>query len=465
MTAIHNILAREILDSRGNPTLEAEVTLSDGSFGRAAVPSGASTGTKEAVELRDGDKTRYLGKGVQKAVENVNTTIADALKGMDAADQKGIDARLIDLDGTENKGRLGANALLGVSMAVAHAQAASRKEPLWKYLADINGQFLDAVRGDRNPETPARPSLAGRSQEQALPIGQRLSTPTLPVPMMNIINGGAHADNNVDMQEFMILPVGFDSFSEALRAGTEVFHALKAVLKGKGLSTAVGDEGGFAPDLRSNAEALDTIMEAIGKAGYKAGDDMLLGLDVASSEFHENGKYNLTGEGKRLTSEQFADFLADWCQQYPIITIEDGMGEHDWEGWKVLTGKIGERVQLVGDDLFVTNPRIFQQGIDEHVANAILIKVNQIGTLSETLEAIAMADKAGYAAIVSHRSGETEDTTISDIAVATTATQIKTGSLCRSDRVAKYNQLLRIEQQLGSAAKYAGRDAFVSIKR
>ncbi len=428
MTAIQNIHAREILDSRGNPTLEAEVTLADGSFGRAAVPSGASTGTKEAVELRDGDKTRYLGKGVQKAVENVNTTIADALKGMDAAEQKDVDARLIDLDGTENKGRLGANALLGVSMAVAHAEAASRKEPLWKYLAN------------------------GRA-------------PVLPVPMMNIINGGAHADNNVDLQEFMVLPVGFEKFSEALRAGTEVFHALKSVLKGKGLSTAVGDEGGFAPDLRSNAEALDTIMEAIGKAGYKAGDDMLLGLDVASSEFHENGKYNLTGEGKRLTSEQFADFLADWCQQYPVITIEDGMGEHDWDGWRLLTGKIGERVQLVGDDLFVTNPRIFRQGIDEHVANAILIKVNQIGTLSETLEAIAMADKAGYAAIVSHRSGETEDTTISDIAVATTATQIKTGSLCRSDRVAKYNQLLRIEQQLGSAAKYAGRDAFVSIKR
>ena len=428
MTAIQNIQAREILDSRGNPTLEAEVTLADGSFGRAMVPSGASTGTKEAVELRDGDKTRYLGKGVQKAVENVNDTIADALKGMDAADQKGVDARLIDLDGTENKGRLGANALLGVSMAVAHAEAASRREPLWKYLA--NGR-----------------------------------TPVLPVPMMNIINGGAHADNNVDLQEFMVLPVGFDRFSEALRAGTEIFHALKSVLKGRGLSTSVGDEGGFAPDLRSNAEALDTIMEAIGKAGYKAGDDILLGLDVASSEFHENGKYNLTGEGKRLTSEQFTDFLAGWCDQYPIITIEDGMGEHDWEGWKLLTEKIGQRVQLVGDDLFVTNPRIFQQGIDEHVANAILIKVNQIGTLSETLEAIAMADAAKYAAIVSHRSGETEDTTIADIAVATTATQIKTGSLCRSDRVAKYNQLLRIEQQLGAAAKYAGRDAFVSIKR
>ncbi|PJK08561.1 phosphopyruvate hydratase [Lysobacteraceae bacterium NML08-0793] len=427
MSTISQICAREILDSRGNPTLEAEVRLADGSFGRAAVPSGASTGTKEAVELRDGDKTRYLGKGVQKAVENVNGAIAEALKGMDAADQKGVDTRLIDLDGTENKGRLGANALLGVSMAVAHAAAASRREPLWQYLAQ------------------------GRA-------------PVLPVPMMNIINGGAHADNNVDLQEFMILPVGFDKFSEALRAGTEIFHALKSVLKARGLSTAVGDEGGFAPDLRSNAEALDTIMEAIGKAGYKAGDDILLGLDVASSEFHENGKYNLTGEGKRLGSEQFVDFLADWCAQYPIITIEDGMGEHDWEGWKLLTQKIGHKVQLVGDDLFVTNPRIFKQGIDEGIANAILIKVNQIGTLSETLEAIAMADTAGYAAVVSHRSGETEDTTIADIAVATTATQIKTGSLCRSDRVAKYNQLLRIEQALGSAARYAGRGAFVSLK-
>ncbi len=428
MTTIAKVHAREILDSRGNPTLEAEVTLADGSFGRAAVPSGASTGTKEAVELRDGDKTRYLGKGVGKAVENVNGTIADALKGMDAADQKAVDARLIDLDGTENKGRLGANALLGVSMATAHAAAAARREPLWQYLA------------------------GGRA-------------PVLPVPMMNIINGGAHADNNVDLQEFMVLPVGFDRFSEALRAGTEIFHALKSVLKGKGLSTAVGDEGGFAPDLRSNAEALDTIMEAIGKAGYKAGDDVLLGLDVASSEFHDNGKYNLTGEGKRLTSEQFADFLADWCQQYPIVTIEDGMGEHDWDGWKLLTEKIGRKVQLVGDDLFVTNPRIFADGIKQSVANAILIKVNQIGTLTETLEAIAMADAAKYAAIVSHRSGETEDTTISDIAVATTATQIKTGSLCRSDRVAKYNQLLRIEEQLGAAARYAGRDAFVSITR
>ena len=425
---IEKIHAREILDSRGNPTLEAEVTLADGSFGRAAVPSGASTGAKEAVELRDGDKTRYLGKGVRKAVENVNTTIANAVQGMDAFDQKGVDARLIDLDGTENKGRLGANALLGVSMAVAHAAAASRKLPLWQYLADGNA-------------------------------------PELPVPMMNIINGGAHADNNVDLQEFMILPVGFDKFSDALCAGTEVFHELKSVLKSRGLSTAVGDEGGFAPDLRSNAEALDTILEAIGKAGYTAGEDILLGLDVASSEFFESGKYNLSGEGKRLTSEQFTDFLADWCKQYPIITIEDGMAEDDWAGWKMLTERLGDKVQLVGDDLFVTNPTIFKEGIDQHVANAILIKVNQIGTLSETLEAIAMAHAANYAAVVSHRSGETEDTTISDIAVATTATQIKTGSLCRSDRVAKYNQLLRIEEQLGAAAKYAGRSAFVSLKR
>ncbi|MCY7354809.1 MAG: phosphopyruvate hydratase [Lysobacter sp.] len=428
MTKIAKIHAREILDSRGNPTLEAEVTLSDGSFGRAMVPSGASTGSKEAVELRDGDKTRYGGKGVQKAVANVNGAIAQALVGLDAGDQASLDKRLIDLDGTENKGRLGANALLGVSLANAHAVAASKKQPLWQHLA--NGNDV-----------------------------------SLPVPMMNIINGGAHADNNVDLQEFMVLPVGFDTFAESLRAGTEIFHALKSVLKGRGLSTAVGDEGGFAPDLRSNEEALETILEAIGKAGYAAGEDVLLGLDVASSEFFDNGKYNLTGEGKRLTSEQFVDFLANWAAQYPIITIEDGMDEGDWAGWKLLTERLGSKVQLVGDDLFVTNPKIFREGIDKQVANAILIKVNQIGTLTETLEAIAMADAAGYAAVVSHRSGETEDTTIADIAVATTATQIKTGSLCRSDRVAKYNRLLRIEEQLGSAAKYAGRDAFVSLKR
>ncbi|MCF7752204.1 phosphopyruvate hydratase [Bacillus subtilis subsp. subtilis] len=430
MTTIRSIHAREILDSRGNPTLEADVILEDGSFGRAAVPSGASTGSKEAVELRDGDKTRYLGKGVRNAVANVNTTIANALKGYDAADQEGLDRRLIDLDGTENKGRLGANALLAVSMATAHAAAAANKQALWQYLAAKTGV-----------------------------------TPSLPVPMMNIINGGAHADNNVDFQEFMVLPVGFTSFSEALRAGTEIFHSLKSVLKGHGLSTAVGDEGGFAPDFRSNVEALDTILEAIGKAGYTAGEDVLLGLDVASTEFYENGKYNLVGENKRLTSEQFVDFLADWAAQYPIITIEDGLAENDWAGWKLLTDRIGGKVQLVGDDLFVTNPKIFKEGIASGTANAILIKVNQIGTLTETLEAIAMADAANYAAVVSHRSGETEDTTIADIAVATTATQIKTGSLCRSDRVAKYNQLLRIEEALGAGARYAGRDAFVSLKR
>jgi enolase len=424
MTTITAVHAREILDSRGNPTLEAEVTLSSGHSGRAAVPSGASTGTKEAVELRDGDKTRYLGKGVKKAVAHVNGAIAEALQGFDAADQKGLDERLIALDGSENKGNLGANALLGVSLANAHALAASRGLPLWRHLA-----------GD--------------------------GAVALPVPMMNIINGGAHADNNVDLQEFMVLPLGLPCFSEALRAGTEVFHALKSVLKGRGLSTAVGDEGGFAPDLKSNEEALETILEAINKAGYKVGEDIALGLDVASSEFYENGKYNLVGEGKRLTSEQFVEFMADWCRRYPIVTIEDGMAEDDWEGWRALTVALGSKVQLVGDDLFVTNPKIFREGIDQQVANAILIKVNQIGTLSETLEAIAMADAAKYAAVVSHRSGETEDTTIADIAVATTATQIKTGSLCRSDRVAKYNQLLRIEEALGASARYAGRAALL----
>jgi len=428
MTTITKIHAREILDSRGNPTLEAEVTLADGSFGRAMVPSGASTGSKEAVELRDGDKSRYGGKGVKKAVANVNTLIAGSLVGFDGSDQAGLDSKLINLDGTENKGRLGANALLGVSLANAHAVAASKGQALWQHLA------------------------AGREV-------------SLPVPMMNIINGGAHADNNVDMQEFMVLPVGCDSFAEALRCGAEIFHSLKSVLKAKGLGTAVGDEGGFAPDLRSNEEAIEVILEAIGKAGYRAGEDVLLGLDVASTEFFENGKYNLMGEGKRLTSEQFVDFMAGWCAQFPIITIEDGMAENDWAGWKLLTDRLTAKVQLVGDDLFVTNPKIFQEGIDQGVANAILIKVNQIGTLTETLQAIAMADANRFAAIVSHRSGETEDTTIADIAVATSATQIKTGSLCRSDRVAKYNQLLRIEEALGAKARYAGRDAFVSLKR
>jgi enolase len=429
MTQITKIHAREILDSRGNPTLEAEVTLSDGAFGRAAVPSGASTGSREAVELRDGDKARYLGKGVQHAVANVNGPIAKALQGFDAADQDGLDKKLIELDGTPNKSRLGANALLGVSLANAHAVAASHKQPLWQHLAQI---------------------------------GERAAL-TLPVPMMNIVNGGAHADNNVDMQEFMVLPVGLPNFSESLRAGVEIFHALKSVLKAKGLNTAVGDEGGFAPDLKSNEQAIETILEAIAKTGYKAGQDVYLGLDVASSEFYKNGVYDLEGEGKKFTSAQLIDFYADWCAKYPIITIEDGMAEGDWDGWAALTAKLGKKVQLVGDDLFVTNPAIFREGIDKKIANAILIKVNQIGTLSETLEAIAMAAAANYAAVISHRSGETEDTTIADIAVATTATQIKTGSLCRSDRVAKYNQLLRIEQALGSAANYAGRAAFPNV--
>ncbi len=428
-TLITRIHAREILDSRGNPTLEAEVTLAGGGgFGRAAVPSGASTGSREAVELRDGDKSRYGGKGVRNAVANVNTTIADALKGFDAADQKGLDAKLIALDGTPNKGKLGANALLGVSMAAAHAVAASRGEPLWQYLS--NG----------------KPGA-------------------LPVPMMNIINGGAHADNNVDVQEFMILPVGLPTFAEALRAGAEIFHALKSVLHGRGLSTSVGDEGGFAPNLRSNVEAIDTILEAINKTGYKIGSEILLGLDAASSEFYKNGKYDLAGEGKQYSSAEFVDLLAGWSKQYPIVSIEDGMAEGDWDGWKLLTEAIGDRIQVVGDDLFVTNPVIFREGIDKKIANSILIKVNQIGTLSETLEAIAMADAAKYSAVISHRSGETEDTTIADIAVATTATQIKTGSLCRSDRVAKYNQLLRVEEQLGAAARYAGRDAFPNLTR
>ncbi|MEO6967911.1 MAG: phosphopyruvate hydratase [Rhodanobacteraceae bacterium] len=427
-TAITHIHAREILDSRGNPTLEAKVTLADGAFGRAAVPSGASTGTLEAVELRDGDTARYGGKGVKNAVANVNGEIAKALADFDAADQKGVDEKLIALDGTPNKSRLGANAILGVSLAAARAVAASRKQPLWKMLA------------------------GGRA-------------PVLPVPQMNIVNGGAHADNNVDIQEFMILPVGFDRFSEALRAGAEIFHALKSVLKAKGLNTAVGDEGGFAPDLRSNAEAIEIIIEAVGKAGYQAGGNVWIGLDAAASEFYEDGQYNLSGEGKKLSSQQFIDVLADWCAQYPILSIEDGIAEGDRDGWKQLTEKLGMRIQLVGDDNFVTNPAIFRQGIDEGIANAILIKLNQIGTLSETLEAIAMADAAIYAAVISHRSGETEDTTIADLAVATTATQIKTGSLCRTDRVAKYNQLLRIEGQLGDDACYAGRNAFPNLPR
>jgi len=428
MPTIKNIHAREIIDSRGNPTLEAEVTLDTGHIGRAAVPSGASTGTREAVELRDGDKSRYLGKGVRKAVGFVNGVIRDDLNGHDASDQRGLDKRLIALDGTPNKSKLGANALLGVSLANAHALAASKGVPLWTHL-----------------------------------IGTH--PPQLPVPMMNIINGGAHADNNVDMQEFMVLPIGLPSFSEALRAGVEIFHALKSVLKGRGLATAVGDEGGFAPDLRSNVEAVEVILEAVGKAGYRAGVDVWLGLDCAASEYFKDGQYDLAGEGRKFSPAQLVDFLASWTAQYPIVSVEDGMAEDDWDGWKLLTQKVGDKVQLVGDDLFVTNPAILAQGIERGVGNSILIKVNQIGTLSETLAAIDLAERNRYSQVISHRSGETEDTTIADIAVATTATQIKTGSLCRSDRVAKYNQLLRIEEALGAKARYAGRDAFVSLRR
>jgi enolase len=423
---IAGIHAREILDSRGNPTLEAEVTLAGGQRGRAAVPSGASTGSREAVELRDGDKARYLGKGVSKAVANVNTTIAQALKGFDGTDQAGLDRKLIALDGSPNKARLGANALLGVSLASAHAVAAAKGVPLWRHLGGDGAHVL-------------------------------------PVPMMNIINGGAHADNNVDMQEFMVLPIGLPTFAEALRAGVEIFHSLKGVLKGRKLATAVGDEGGFAPDLRSNEEAVETILEAIGKAGYQAGKNVWLGLDCAASEYFKDGRYVLDGEGRSFSPEEMAEFLAGWSRKYPIVSIEDGMAEDDWAGWKQLTDKVGKTVQLVGDDLFVTNPAILAEGIAKGIANSILIKVNQIGTLSETLDAIALAEKHRYSQVMSHRSGETEDTTIADLAVATSATQIKTGSLCRSDRVAKYNQLLRIEEALGAQARYAGRQAFPNL--
>jgi enolase len=419
---IEKIHAREILDSRGNPTLEAEVTLAGGAFGRAAVPSGASTGVREAIELRDGDSKRYLGKGVTRAVGNVNGVIAEALRGK-SYDQTSLDQTLIALDGSANKGNLGANALLGVSLAFAHAQAAAKQQPLFMSL---------------NPNGPWQ----------------------LPVPMMNIINGGAHADNSVDMQEFMVLPVGMPTFAEALRAGTEIFHALKSVLKKQGYATAVGDEGGFAPDLPSNVAALDTILTAIELSGYRAGHDVYLGLDVASSEFFKDGVYHLESEGKKFSPAQFVDYLAGWAAQYPIISIEDGMAEGDWDGWKLLTDKLGRSCQLVGDDLFVTNPAILKEGIARGVANSILIKVNQIGTLSETLEAIQVAQAASYTQVMSHRSGETEDVTIADLAVATSATQIKTGSLSRSDRVAKYNQLLRIEQMLGTRAQYAAKAAF-----
>jgi enolase len=422
MSRIKDIRGREIIDSRGNPTVEADVVLESGVMGRAAVPSGASTGSREAVELRDGDKKRYGGKGVLKAVENVNTVLKKALLGHDARDQAGIDAKMIEIDGTDTKSRLGANALLAISLANAHAAATDAREPLYKYL--------------------------GKGRE-----------PVMPVPMMNIINGGAHADNSLDIQEFMILPVGAPSFREALRYGAEVFHTLKKVLHDRGLATAVGDEGGFAPNLDSNEEALEVIISAIEKAGYKVGKDIYLGLDVASSEFYKDGHYELESEKRTFTSTQFSKYLADLAGKYPIVTIEDGMSEGDWEGWGILTKALGEKIQLVGDDLFVTNTRILQEGIDKHIANAILIKPNQIGTLTETLAAIDMADKAHYASVVSHRSGETEDYTIADIAVATAATQIKTGSLSRSDRIAKYNQLLRIEAELGKV-RYAGADAF-----
>ncbi|MAX54006.1 MAG: phosphopyruvate hydratase [Alcanivoracaceae bacterium] len=426
MSKIVDIKAREILDSRGNPTIEADVILESGASGSACAPSGASTGSREALELRDGDKSRYLGKGVTKAVGNVNSEIRELLIGKEASDQKGIDQAMIDADGTENKGKLGANAILAVSLAVAKAAAADQGKPLYEYISDLQD--------DDNEYS-------------------------LPVPMMNIINGGEHADNNVDIQEFMVQPVGASTVAEAIRYGAEIFHALKGVLKKRGLNTAVGDEGGFAPDLPSNEAALEAIMEAIEIAGYKAGEDVTLALDCASSEFYKDGKYVLAGEGRSMTSAEFADYLAELCDRYPIISIEDGMDESDWEGWKILTEKLGNKVQLVGDDLFVTNTKILKKGIDEGVANSILIKFNQIGSLTETLEAIKMAKDAGYTAVISHRSGETADSTIADLAVATAAGQIKTGSLCRSDRVAKYNRLIRIEQELGRVA-YHGRKEF-----
>ena len=426
MSRISQVIGREILDSRGNPTVEAEVTLESGVVGRAAAPSGASTGEREAIELRDGDKQRYLGKGVLRAVKHVNRDLAELVTGRDSRDQEGLDQAMIDLDGSDNKGRLGANALLAVSLANARAASLEAGQPLYRYLG-----------GD--------------------------AATTLPVPMMNIINGGAHANNSVELQEFMILPVGAPSFGEALRYGAEVFHALSAVLAGKGLNTAVGDEGGFAPDLGSNEEAIEVILEAIDRAGYRAGEDICLGLDVASSEFCDNGVYRLASENRDFDAAGFADYLADWVDRYPIITIEDGMDESDWEGWSILTEKLGDRIQLVGDDLFVTNTVILSRGISQHIANSILIKFNQIGTLSETLDAIHMAHMANYTTVISHRSGETEDVTIADLAVATSAGQIKTGSLSRSDRVAKYNQLLRIEAELGERAQYPGKSAFKSL--
>ncbi len=427
MSAIVDIVGREVLDSRGNPTVECDVLLESGVMGRAAVPSGASTGSREAIELRDGDKSRYLGKGVLKAVENINTEISEAVLGLDASEQAFLDKTLIDLDGTENKSRLGANAMLAVSMAVARAAAEEAGLPLYRY-------------------------FGGMSAVQ------------LPVPMMNVINGGAHANNSLDLQEFMIIPVGAPTFREALRYGAEVFHALKKLVDAKGMSTTVGDEGGFAPSLPSHEAAIQLILEAIDKAGYTAGTQIAIGLDCAASEFYKDGKYHLEGEGLTLTATEWTDILATWCDKYPIVSIEDGMAEGDWDGWKILTDRLGKKVQIVGDDLFVTNTKILKEGIDKGIANSILIKINQIGTLTETFAAIEMAKRAGYTAVVSHRSGETEDSTISDIAVGTNAGQIKTGSLSRSDRMAKYNQLLRIEEDLGDVAVYPGRAAFYNLK-
>jgi len=424
---IKAIIGREIIDSRGNPTVEADVILESGVMERAAVPSGASTGTREAIEMRDGDAKRYGGKGVTQAVKHVNTEIREALLGKNAANQTDIDSTMLALDGTDNKSKLGANALLAVSMACARAAAANEGKPLYAYLSKDKNYLM-------------------------------------PVPMMNIINGGAHADNSVDLQEFMVMPVGAPSMAEAIRYGAEVFHALKKVLHDKGMNTAVGDEGGFAPDLPSNEAAIEVILEAIDKAGYKAGEDIMIAIDAASSEFYKDGKYVLASENKSLSASEFIDVLEDWVNKYPIISIEDGLAEDDWDGWKEITERLGNKVQLVGDDLFVTNTKIFQQGIDKHIANSILIKVNQIGTLTETLAAIDMAKQAGYTAVISHRSGETEDTTIADLAVATSAGQIKTGSMSRSDRVAKYNQLIRISEELGDKATFPGRKAFYNLK-
>jgi enolase len=427
MSAIVDIIGREILDSRGNPTVECDVLLESGTMGRAAVPSGASTGSREAIELRDGDKTRYLGKGVLRAVEHINTEISDAVVGLDASEQAFLDKTLIDLDGTENKSRLGANAMLAVSMAVARAAAEESGLPLYRYFGGMGGMQM-------------------------------------PVPMMNVVNGGAHANNSLDLQEFMIIPVGAPSFREALRYGAETFHALKKIIDEKGMSTAVGDEGGFTPSVKSHEEAIQLILEAIDKAGFVAGEHIAIGLDCAASEFFKDGKYHLEGEGLVLSAQEWTDMLATWVDKYPIISIEDGMAEGDWDGWKILTDRLGKNVQIVGDDLFVTNTKIFKEGIDKGIANSILIKINQIGTLTETFAAIEMAKRAGYTAVISHRSGETEDSTIADIAVGMNAGQIKTGSLSRSDRMAKYNQLLRIEEDLGDIAVYPGRSAFYNLK-